>query len=96
MHISKNSRVLKVLIDPRSKQTVGVLFEKNGRMYKVGVKKEVILSAGTKMSPQLLMLSGVGPAKHLREMGIKVLSDLPVGEKLTVYFYSIKLLIHLY
>ena len=84
LHVSKNSRVLKILIDPKTKQTTGVMYEKNGRIFKVGVNKEVVLSAGTKMSPHLLMLSGIGPADHLQEMGIKVLSDLPVGQNLQV------------
>jgi choline dehydrogenase-like flavoprotein len=44
--------------------------------------REVILSAGVIGSPQLLMLSGVGPAAHLREVGVDVKADLPVGQNL--------------
>lgn len=84
LHISKNSRVLKILIDASTKQTTGVMYEKDGQIYKVAVNKEVVVSAGTKMSPHLLMLSGIGPADHLKELGIPVLSDLPVGQNLQV------------
>jgi choline dehydrogenase-like flavoprotein len=45
-------------------------------------EREVILTSGTFNSPQLLMLSGIGPADHLRDMGIKPLVDLPVGKNL--------------
>src|SRR6185369_6250505 len=44
--------------------------------------REVIVSSGTFNSPQLLMLSGIGPAAHLSEMGITCVVDLPVGKNL--------------
>jgi len=55
---------------------------KNRRSIDVKASKEVILSAGSIASPQLLMLSGIGPEKHLREMGISSIVDLPVGKNL--------------
>jgi choline dehydrogenase-like flavoprotein len=83
LHISLNSRVLKVVIDPVTKVATDVQFEKGGRMYFVSAKKEIVLSAGSIASPQILMLSGVGPKDHLEEKGISpVIADLPVGENL--------------
>ncbi|MFE3053049.1 GMC family oxidoreductase [Nocardia sp. NPDC059239] len=56
--------------------------EKNGTRRIVRAAKEVIVSGGVIGSPQLLMLSGIGPAGHLRDLGIEVVADLPVGQNL--------------
>ncbi len=74
--------VTRILFDGR--RAVGVEYEQLGQLKRVLADK-VILSGGAINSPQLLMLSGVGPADHLREMGIDVLLDLPgVGKNLQV------------
>ena len=56
--------------------------DKDGTQRTVRAGKEVILSAGFVGSAQLLMLSGIGHAQHLRDHGIEVLADLPVGDNL--------------
>ena len=61
----------------------GVQYQRDGRSIEVRARREVILAAGTFNSPQLLMLSGVGPAAALRAHGIVPLLDLPgVGRNL--------------
>ena len=55
----------------------GVVFARGGVPGKVAARREVILAAGAANSPQLLMLSGIGPGEHLRELGIPVRQDLP-------------------
>lgn len=61
----------------------GVTYQQNGQTHTAIADKEVILSGGAINSPQLLLLSGIGPADHLREMGIDVVMDLPgVGQNL--------------
>lgn len=82
LHVTKMTTVTKVLIDPKTKQAYGVSFVKNGDPHIVTVRKEVILSAGAINSPQLLMLSGVGPKKHLTQLGIPVIQNLKVGYNL--------------
>ncbi|XP_057654062.1 glucose dehydrogenase [FAD, quinone]-like [Diorhabda carinulata] len=59
-----------------------VQFIKGGRVYNAYASKEVILSAGPIGSPQLLMLSGVGPQEDLENLNIPVIKNLPVGENL--------------
>jgi choline dehydrogenase len=61
----------------------GVAYLRHGQERIVHANAEVLLSGGTVNSPQLLMLSGIGPAEHLRELGIEVAVNLPgVGENL--------------
>ncbi|XKL64779.1 hypothetical protein PGB90_004865 [Kerria lacca] len=86
LHISINSRVTKILIDPNTKQAYGVQFVKHGRKRVVFTRKEIILSAGALNSPQLLMLSGIGPKEHLTDLGIPVIEDLRVGENLNEHY----------
>ncbi|KAA9384038.1 GMC family oxidoreductase [Neorhizobium galegae] len=62
----------------------GVEYRQDGQLRAAVAESEVILSAGPYKSPQMLMLSGVGPADHLREFGIDVVHDLPgVGQNLS-------------
>ncbi|XP_028173029.1 glucose dehydrogenase [FAD, quinone]-like [Ostrinia furnacalis] len=79
----KNSLARKVLFD-QNKKAVGVeVGLANGKILTVTSNKEVILSAGAVNSPQLLMLSGVGPKDHLNDMNIKLVHDsAKVGENL--------------
>lgn len=61
----------------------GVVYEQGGSEHMIEVEREVVLSTGVISTPQLLMLSGVGPATHLREHGIDIVADVPgVGENL--------------
>lgn len=90
------SRVTKILIDPQTKKTIGVEFVKKGRNRTVYAKKEVILSAGTINSPQLLMLSGVGPKDHLENLGIPVIQDLPVGQNLLDHYGTFRMFTLIY
>ncbi|HYC36016.1 MAG TPA: choline dehydrogenase [Usitatibacter sp.] len=65
------------------KRATGVRYRRGGVDHEVQAHREVILSAGAIQSPQLLQLSGVGPASLLREHGIPVVAELPgVGENL--------------
>jgi choline dehydrogenase-like flavoprotein len=60
----------------------GVEVMRGGALEQLHADREVIVSAGAYGSPQLLLLSGIGPAEDLRRMGIEVRADLPVGENL--------------
>jgi len=65
------------------RRAVGVCYRRDGRDEHARANREVILCGGAVNSPQLLLLSGVGPAKQLRAMGIPVVADLPgMGENL--------------
>ncbi|MDP3650196.1 MAG: choline dehydrogenase [Rhodoferax sp.] len=65
------------------KRAVGVEFAHAGETKQLRAKREVLLCAGALQSPQLLMLSGIGPHKHLVEKGIATVHDLPgVGQNL--------------
>ena len=84
-----NAMTHKILLD--GKKATGVRYEVGGKVVDATARREVILSAGSVGSPQLLQLSGIGPAAVLKNAGVEVVHDLPgVGENLQdhleVYF----------
>ncbi len=81
LYILTDAHVMRVLFE--NGRAAGVVFRRGGAERSLRARAGVILSAGALQSPQLLMLSGIGPAAHLAEMGIPVLVDRPaVGQNL--------------
>ncbi|CAG0897147.1 unnamed protein product [Darwinula stevensoni] len=97
LHVVLNTPVTKIVIDEATTTAKGVeyLTEKGTKRF-VSARREVILSAGAIASPQLLMLSGIGPKHELQKHGIRQLVDLPAGENLQSHtgpgglYFSIK------
>ncbi len=80
LSVRTDARVTRVTL--RGTRATGVEYVHRGATVRVEAAREVILCGGVFNSPQLLMLSGIGPAKHLRDVGIAPLIDLPVGRNL--------------
>ncbi|TAA71681.1 choline dehydrogenase [Planococcus salinarum] len=81
-NLTVKTRAFVASIDFEGTRAKGVTYSQNGKMHQVNAG-EVILSGGAINTPQLLQLSGVGDAKHLRSLGIEPVVDLPgVGENL--------------
>ena len=81
LQVITGAHATRVLFD--GKRAVGVEYRQGGTLHQVMASREVLLSAGALLSPQLLMLSGVGPGAQLQKHGIPVLHDLPgVGQHL--------------
>ena len=71
------------------RKAAGVEYECNGKVQRAVATREVEVAAGAIGSPQILMLSGIGPAEHLHRMGIAVVADVPgVGENLHDHVYT--------
>ena len=70
-----------ILLD--GNRAIGIAYWRDGERHEVYANREIILCSGAINSPQLLLLSGIGPADHLQKMGIPVRLDLPgVGQNL--------------
>jgi len=82
LHVKKYSTVTRIIIEKDTKKAIGVEFVTKSKKYRVFVRKEVIVSGGTVNSPQLLMLSGIGPKEHMKDIKIPLIKNLPVGENL--------------
>jgi choline dehydrogenase-like flavoprotein len=80
LHIEVRALATRVLM--QGIRAAGVEYVKGGHTLRANAGREVILCGGAFNSPQLLMLSGIGPADHLRETGIEPIIDLPVGKNL--------------
>ena len=81
LEIATNAVAHRVILD--GDRATGVEYARGGKLERARAEREVILAAGAYGSPQLLMLSGIGPAEHLREHGIEAALDASaVGENL--------------
>ncbi|KVN34773.1 glucose-methanol-choline oxidoreductase [Burkholderia stagnalis] len=79
--VETHAQVLRILFD--GTRAIGVEVRQHGEVRTLHARREVVLAAGAFQTPQLLMLSGVGPAAELARVGIRTLADLPgVGRNL--------------
>lgn len=85
LFVKSQALVTKILINPKTKTAFGVEYtcQKTNVTKRVLARKEVIISGGVVNSPQLLMVSGIGPSDELKKHNIEVIKDLPVRKKLT-------------
>jgi choline dehydrogenase len=82
-NLSVETRALAHRVVVRAGRAVGVEYASGGKVHNVEAEREIILSGGTYNSPQLLMLSGIGPADELKALGVAPVLDRPsVGQNL--------------
>jgi len=87
LRIFTRAHAARVLLD--GTRAVGVAYRQDGQERELRCGREVILCGGAINSPQLLMLSGIGPAKQLKDHGVAVALDLPgVGENLQDHYQA--------
>ncbi|XP_071448362.1 glucose dehydrogenase [FAD, quinone]-like [Hetaerina americana] len=87
LHVLKGALATKIIFD-EDKRAVGIEYIKDKETLRVRARKEIVISAGAVNTPQLLMLSGIGPAEHLEEMTIPVISNLQVGHNLQDHLFT--------
>ncbi len=81
VEVRSGALVTRLILEQR--RVAAVEYLKDGRVERVRATREVLLCAGAVNSPHLLMLSGIGPAEHLRANGVEAIADLPgVGRNL--------------
>ena len=81
LHVLTGANATKIRTS--NNRAIGIEYVRGGQWHYAAVRSDVILSAGAVASPQLLMLSGIGPAAHLHDHGIELVRDLPgVGQNL--------------
>ncbi|KAG4075602.1 hypothetical protein HA402_003427 [Bradysia odoriphaga] len=87
LRVLLESHVIKIDFNEKGNQATGIVFrDKYGNIRKFRARKEIIVAGGVVGSPQLLLLSGVGPKPDLEKHGIPVVKDLPVGHNLHVHY----------
>lgn len=75
LKVMTGASVVRIVLD--GKRATGVEVHVDGTLQRLTARREVLLSAGALKSPQLLMLSGIGPGAHLQQHGLAVLHELP-------------------
>jgi 4-pyridoxate dehydrogenase len=78
--VETHAHALRVLLS--GTRATGVEYTRQGAVLRAEAGREVIVATGAFNTPQLLMLSGIGPAAHLKQHGIATVADLPVGRNL--------------
>jgi choline dehydrogenase len=87
LRIETDALVSRITFEGR--RAAGVAYRQNGAIKVARAAREIVLSAGAIGSPQILQLSGIGPARHLKEHGIEVVHHLPgVGANLQDHFQA--------
>lgn len=81
LHVTTNAQAAALLV--QGTRVAGVEFLRDGRRQRARARREIVLCGGVIDTPKLLMLSGIGPADHLKSLGIPVVADVPdVGANL--------------
>lgn len=80
LHVITDALATQIVFEAR--RAIGVKIRQGGAERNLRARREVLIAAGALQSPQLLMVSGIGPASHLSELGIEPIADLPVGANL--------------
>ncbi|KAJ8687943.1 hypothetical protein QAD02_023738 [Eretmocerus hayati] len=95
LEIETQAYATKILIEDGAAKGVEYYSYRTKESQRVYARKEVIVSAGAINSPQLLHLSGIGPADELRELGINVVANLSVGDNLMDHLVNDGLIVRL-